>query len=155
MILTHHDDDHIGGILRYIKAHKNDNPFPVRRMWANCARVKDFQESLDLSPNQASKLADALTEISKNTGWEWKERIHEGYDCSDIDYADIEIIGPNEDLLNNYLEFYQKDIGEQLQEGQDLSGIDSDDYLNKSLDELAMIKTPNPDLSKKGVLFFN
>ena len=78
MILTHHDDDHIGGIIRYIKAHKNDNPFPVRKMWANCARVKDFQESLYLSPNQASKLADALTEISKNTGLEWKERIHEG-----------------------------------------------------------------------------
>ena len=152
MILTHHDDDHIGGILRYIKAHKEDNPFPVKKMWANCARVKDFQESLDLSPNQASKLADALMEISKNTGLEWKERIQEGYDCSYIDFADIEIIGPSEDLLNNYLEFYQKDIGEQLQEGQDLSGIDSDDYLNKSLDELAMIKTPNPDLSKKGVL---
>ena len=35
MILTHYDDDHIGGILRYIKAHKNDNPFPVRK----CGRI--------------------------------------------------------------------------------------------------------------------
>ena len=35
MVLTHHDDDHIGGILRYIKAHKDDNPFPVKKIWAN------------------------------------------------------------------------------------------------------------------------
>ena len=152
MVLTHHDDDHIGGILRFIKAHKDDNPFPVRKMWANCARVKDFQESLDLSPNQASKLADALTEISKNTGLEWKERIHEGYDCSDIDYADIEIIGPREDLLNRYLEFYQNDIGEPLQEGQNLSGIESDDFLNKPLEELALYATPEPNLTNKRVL---
>ena len=152
MILTHHDDDHIGGILRYIKAHKEDNPFPVKKMWANCARVKDFQESLYLSPNQASKLADVLMEISKNTELEWKERIHDGYDCSDIDFADIEIIGPSEDLLNSYLQFYQKEIGEPLQEGQVLGGNESDDYLNKSLDELALIETLEPKMSDKGVL---
>ena len=70
MVLTHHDDDHIGGILRYIKAHKDDKPFPMKKIWANCARVKDFKEGLNLSTHQASKLADVLMEIGKKTGLE-------------------------------------------------------------------------------------
>ena len=60
MILTHQDKDHIEGILNYVTAHKNDNPFPVKRLWVNCARKIDYASSSDLSPTQASNLADAL-----------------------------------------------------------------------------------------------
>ena len=79
MILTHHDDDHLTGIRSYIKKHKQENPFPVKRLWVNCARHFDFPEGGDLSANHANNLADVLKEIAETQPLQWLDYITEEY----------------------------------------------------------------------------
>lgn len=108
MILTHHDDDHIEGILNFIRKHRSDVPFPVQKLWVNCARHIDLPISTDLTADQANKLADTLTSISKKTSIKWMEYIAEGYNASDISFADIEVISPTENILTKYIAEYEK-----------------------------------------------
>ena len=56
MVATHFDDDHLVGIKRFIENHRNDNPFPVKRIWANCAKHISFDLSEDLSSKKASRM---------------------------------------------------------------------------------------------------
>lgn len=49
MVLTHHDSDHIVGLLHYFKQYSKDNPFPVKTVWANCSKHIDFETSHELS----------------------------------------------------------------------------------------------------------
>ena len=92
MELTHHSNDHINGILGYVGEHKDDNPFPVRKLWVNCARQIDIAQGGNLSASQASDLADALAEIQKTSPIIWKDKIVEGMDTSDIKFADVDDI---------------------------------------------------------------
>ena len=72
MVATHFDDDHLVGIKRFIENHRNDNPFPVKRIWANCAKHISFDLSEDLSSKKASKMADVLWEISQTSQLDWE-----------------------------------------------------------------------------------
>lgn len=108
MIMTHHDDDHLIGIKDYITKHKKDIPFPVKKLWVNCARNMDFSMSNDLSASKASKLADALIEINKVSEVSWMDRVVEGYDTSDIIFADIDVLNPSADLLECFICRYEE-----------------------------------------------
>ena len=99
MVLTHYDDDHIGGILAYVKKHRNDKPFPIKEMWVNCAYQVPFNVSPNISMGQAKKLADELTRINSNlqdSGYpiiKWEEPVIAGEKRS-FPFADFHILSP-------------------------------------------------------------
>ena len=138
MVLTHHDKDHIVGILSYVNAHKEEKPFPVTKFWVNCARQIGIEQGGDLSASQANSLADALKEIQKDSNIEWKENITTGIDTSDIKFADIDVLSPSDDVLMRYISEYEKNIGTpKKDEGLPLTAQDETDDLNVSMKDLA------------------
>jgi beta-lactamase superfamily II metal-dependent hydrolase len=115
MVLTHYDDDHIGGILAYIQKHRNDKPFPVKEFWANCAYQIPFKTDPNISYNQAKNLADELTSISKNLeesnmpAISWQKPII----CPakyDRPYADFQILAPSEYVKDLNMEKFENEI---------------------------------------------
>jgi beta-lactamase superfamily II metal-dependent hydrolase len=108
MILTHYDDDHIGGILKFVREHANDMPFPVKEMWLNCAYDIPMNGSSDISFKQAQKLADNLKKINTNLIANdvqpiiWKSPIIAGMNKS-LPFADFTIVSPDEETktINN------------------------------------------------------
>lgn len=109
MILTHFDNDHLWGIKSYIKKHRNDEHFPVRQLWVNCARHIDFPQSGELSAPKASSLADMLNEISKRDGIIWKPYITEALEPIDLGYAVIDVLNPNVGMLEKFIPLYEQE----------------------------------------------
>lgn len=148
MILTHHDDDHIEGILNYVRKHHSEIPFPVQKLWVNCARHIDLPISTDLKADQANKLADTLTLISQKTPIKWIEYITEGYNSSDVSFADIEVISPTGTILTKYIAEYEKRNGIQPSVSTvDLSSKRGEEDLGIDLLTLSLRtkKNPNPE----------
>ena len=138
MVLTHHDDDHIAGIMSYVNAHKGEKPFPVTTLWVNCARHIDIAQGGNLSAQQASSLADALKKIQNDGNVKWKDYITAGADTSDIKFADIDVISPSDAVLKRYICEYEKKTGVHEKDGGlPLTAKDETDDLNVSLKDLA------------------
>ena len=138
MILTHHDDDHLAGIREYIKKHKTDNPFPVNRLWVNCARHFVFPEGGNLSAPHASNLADVLSDIRKEQPLQWADYITEGFHDDTIKFADIDILNPSQDMLQRFIPQYEKQAGiPKTPQGSDLDAQRSNDDFNTRLEDLA------------------
>ncbi len=105
MILTHFDDDHIGGILEYVKEYADAPNFPVRELWVNCAKDIECDTNVNISYSQASRLDHVLNKISKASEAEWKENICCGY-MKSFAYADITVIAPTKVVQGiNYQEY--------------------------------------------------
>lgn len=104
MILTHYDDDHIGGLLAYLNKHKNDRPFPVKQMWLNCAYNIQTYSSSNISFGQAQKLADKLSDINKDLSKEgfptieWEHPIEVSKMPISLPFADFLILSPSEKI---------------------------------------------------------
>ena len=148
MILTHHDNDHLIGIKKYIKTHKNDEHFPINRLWVNCARSIDFKKNSDLSAAQASSLADTLKEIEKNKGIRWKEYITEGFCDDTIKFADIYVLNPSDQMLKRFIPKYEKKAGiTSVDKGTDLSAQRSNEDFKICLKDLAKREKGKPSES--------
>ena len=117
MVLTHHDEDHIAGIMSYVTAYKEEKPVPVTKLWVNCARHIDVAQGGNLSAPQANSLADALKEIQNNNSIEWEDNITIGVDTSNIKFADIDVLSPSDEVLKRYISEYEKKAGAHEQEG--------------------------------------
>ena len=153
MVLTHHDKDHIVGIMTYVSTHQEDNPFPVKKLWVNCARHIDLAQGGDLSAPQASSLADTLMSIQKHNNIEWKESVIDGFDTSDIKFADIDVLSPNDELLKKYIAKYEEIAGVAIpEEGLSLTAQDERDDLKVSLEELAQRPKSKPNENEYSVL---
>lgn len=106
MVLTHYDDDHIGGIMSFVLKHYNDDSFPVKEMWVNACKNIDFDTNTDLSYKQALLLSDTLTSISKkNSNFNWDHIIIEG-EKREFPFASIEVISPTEEVVKMNLSKY-------------------------------------------------
>ena len=141
MVVTHYDDDHIGGILKYIAKHKNDSDFPVKKMWVNCAFQVPVPESPNISFNQAYTLASELTDINKRLLSEGKETIEwedpvVSLESYSLPYAGFTILSPTKDVKSLNDRNYQDSIANisSSHERQEKA-------LNCSLEELAKIDT--------------
>lgn len=110
MVLTHIDDDHLGGIRSYVKKHQKDSPFPIRKLWVNCARQIDFIDTNTLSASHASNLADVLGQINDI---QWKDYITEDYKDHEIKFADIIVLNPEKGMLERFIPFYEQEAGKK------------------------------------------
>lgn len=153
IVLTHHDEDHIEGILSYINEHKEDKPFPIKKLWVNCANHIDIAQGGNLSAQQAYKLADTLKDIQKNNEIEWDKSITDGVNTTDIKFANIDVLSPTTELLNKYYAKYEEKTSESTPvEGLPLTAQQETDDLNVSLRDLARRSKANPNESNYHVL---
>ena len=110
MVLTHYDDDHIGGLIQYIKTCNKEGRKPAAEVWANCATyvVQEEMEQqiviqtppkssggpavppLPRSPIQAVRLARLVDMIS---GITWRDDLVEGTGVK-FPFATIEVVSP-------------------------------------------------------------
>ena len=107
MLLTHYDDDHIGGLIQYIKACKKENKLPAREVWANCAKyagtedkpeegsVGSLMSKLTRSAVQAVKLGLLLDTIGEDGGLTWRDDLVEGV-AREFPFASVEVVSPTE-----------------------------------------------------------
>ena len=99
MVLTHYDDDHIGGLTQYIKACRKTGQLPAREVWANCATFADTSSESDdaatRSALQGVKLAVLLDEIDNGGEMAWRDDVIEGV-AKEFPFASVEVVSPTE-----------------------------------------------------------
>ena len=117
MVLTHYDDDHIGGLIQYIKNCANDYQQPAKEIWANCATYVDtmkdeeevkekYEEIIDADGNririqvprsaaQGVRLARLVDYFAINRELVWRDNIIEGTG-KQFPFAKIEVVSPTE-----------------------------------------------------------
>lgn len=120
LILTHFDDDHIGGILRWLNKDKKASSL-IKDVWFNSGKeiaknlkidenkdldieIIDGAEDFHTSPRQGIKFEKYLRDNNL-----WKEKIIE--QGSEYNFLDLKfkILSPNSDKLNNLLKLYKKE----------------------------------------------
>lgn len=147
MVMTHFDDDHLVGIKKFIEVHRNDNPFPVKRLWTNCAKHISFDLSENFSSAKASTMADVLLKISENSDVKWNFYVLDGFNDETIDFADIDVINPRVDLLDKFLKEYKAEYAKESLTDNLSSSSEAIRDIDISMQELAKRpKTPgNPN----------
>lgn len=131
MILTHHDHDHISGINTYISQHVGDESFPVKEIWANCAKSVGVSVDTNVSFTEASTLSKVLEDVKEhNQGFIWRSDIVSGQ-WYHLGYADIYVIGPSSEIREMCQLKYEAETK------TDVSDVKIDNS-NKKLEELAM-----------------
>jgi len=119
LVLTHFDDDHIGGILRWLNKDKEAVSL-IKKVWFNSGKeiakklrndenqhlnieVVDGADDFYTSPKQGIKFEKYLKE---NNLWEGKI-IEQGSEC-DLFSLKFKILSPNDDKLDKLLRLYEK-----------------------------------------------
>ena len=121
LILTHFDDDHIDGLLRWLNKDK-EAPTLIKKVWFNSGKeiakelaieenqdlnieIKEGEEDFYTSTKQGIKFEEYL---SKNQLWDGKI-IKQG---NEIDFLGLKfkILSPNIESLKNLLELYKKEV---------------------------------------------
>lgn len=149
MVVTHYDDDHIGGLLAYIEKHKDDRPFPIKEIWVNCSRQIPVTNTANISFNQAKKLSNLLFDINKDLEEKglptvtWEPLILAGQRVQ-RPYADFLILSPEEESLSlNFFNFNSEcgDISSRRSRQKSV--------LTKSLQELSTVAKKKVNLQNK------
>ncbi len=109
MVLTHFDDDHIAGLIEYVKQHKSGD-FPVERIWANCAKSVPIHISSAISYTQAETLDKLLNKIGEEHAFVRDENINNTLPTFDLDFCKIQILSPTPEALNVNTEKYKENV---------------------------------------------
>ena len=94
MVLTHYDDDHIGGLSQYINGRIRKGDLPAKEVWANCAGYAEVEEpALTKSALQGVKLSKVLNDQAGSGKLEWRDDLIEGV-AKEFPFASIEVVSP-------------------------------------------------------------
>ena len=129
LIITHVDNDHIGGIIKWFE---DDIPSPdfVKRIWMNDDTEINASQSLNNTPGQAASLKDTLT----NNGFNLENQIVKGKEFS-FNWGKIKILAPTPDdhnkvarkigvnLDNKENNNYKKSIRQLVEEGWKVDAV--------------------------------
>ena len=142
MVLTHYDDDHIGGILQLVGTCLDDNVILAKEVWANCAGYVEMAESKSTNAKQGVALSVKLNELKEKHGIIWRDDLSEGFE-KDLPFASIEVVSPPETIRRMVIK-KQEEEGQQLLNASQMNT----DNLQKSITELAEYMPKEPDLNK-------
>lgn len=102
MVLTHYDDDHIGGLIEFFKKHKNDK-IDIKTCWVNCASDVPIATGNLISYSQAKTLENYLIQVSQRQPLDWKNVITNAMETVDLGFCKIQLLSPSpESLQVNY-----------------------------------------------------
>lgn len=147
LILTHYDDDHIGGLVKYVNKNNKKESFPVKEMWVNNAATYKVASSLNLTYAQAGELRNLLSKIKERTGIpQWEQYVVEGYKVS-FPFADIEVISPTQEMQQLNL----KELNEEVRVNLSATKRINED-LSLSFEELALRPKSKPNLKNSSHL---
>lgn len=105
MVLSHFDHDHIAGLYRFVSSHVSDEPFPVSKIWCNCAyHMLAPSNDTRVSYSEAYDFASVLQNIK---GVEWNENIMEKL-MFDYGFCRIHVVSPTEEELKRNLNKYEQ-----------------------------------------------
>lgn len=108
LVLTHYDEDHIGGFIDYFKKYPED-ALKIKEYWCNCANQIEVDTGNEISAyGNAKFFADFLRKIlNGHHDIKWEELIKAGYHIKN-EFVYIEVIAPSEWALrlnrNKYIE---------------------------------------------------
>ena len=108
LVLTHYDEDHIGGFIDYFKKYPED-ALKIKEYWCNCANQIEVDTGNEISAYENAKsFADSLRKIlGDHHDIKWKELIKAGYHIKN-EFVDVEVISPSEEAFqlnrNKYIE---------------------------------------------------
>ncbi len=143
LVLTHYDNDHIGGILKWVTSCLDKNTIPAKEVWANCACNVRVKSSSETSAKDGALLSTILNDFVKQ-GLSWKNDICEGYKVN-LQFAEIEVISPTKEMLGLVIE-KQEDESNLLALTKANKRTNAD--LEISLDDLAQQLPKKPDPAK-------
>ena len=154
LVLTHYDEDHIGGLTQYINACMAKGESPAKEVWANCAGYVEVEEPvMTKSIAQGVKLSELLNRESRMRGMAWRDDVVEGID-KDYSFASIEVVSPTPEVRELVI---QKQIEEGQKQKAKAKSLDKEevvevDDLAIPLDELAKGAPKAPNLKVKSEL---
>lgn len=119
LILTHFDDDHIGGILRWLNKDKDAFKM-IKKVWFNSgkeiAKMFDSKENKDLEIKIVDGANDFYTSPGQGIKFEkylrdnklWEGRIIEQGEIHNLFGLNFKILSPNNEKLERLLKLYEK-----------------------------------------------
>ena len=119
LVLTHFDDDHIGGILKWLNKDKEASNL-IRKVWFNSGKeiAKKFEsvENKDLDIELVNGTDDFHTSPKQGIKFEkylrdhnlWEGKIIEQGSVHDLFGLKFKILSPNDDKLHKLLKLYEK-----------------------------------------------
>lgn len=146
MVLTHFDDDHIAGLIEYVKQHQS-GVFPVGRVWANCTTDISIQTSSAISYTQAHTLDELLNKIGETHTFVREEKINNTLPKYDLGFCEIQVLSPTLESLKVNAEKYKEKVAtiastrveadakialEELASKENTPRKDGEDIINRS-----------------------
>ena len=142
LVLTHYDDDHIGGLTQYINTCLTKGVFPAKEVWANCAGYVEMEEDvMTKSVSQGVKLSKLLNTLENTGKMEWRDDIEEGL-AREFPFASIEVVSPTAEVRGLVIE---KQVEEGAKQKMKAKKIEVDE-LSIPLEELAKETPKAPNL---------
>ncbi len=102
LILTHYDEDHIKGLIKFFSQLKKGKK-RIGIIWANCAHVINYDEEDQASAyDDAFTLASYLSKLQRlGVIGEWCDHIHAGMVFSYEDKFKIDVLSPDLQILES------------------------------------------------------
>ena len=103
LVLTHYDDDHIGGLTQYINSCMMKGVFPAKEVWANCAGYVEVEDVMTKSALQGAKLSKLLNTLAKTGEMAWRDDIEEGI-VQEYPFGSVEVVSPTAEVRGMVIE---------------------------------------------------
>lgn len=130
MILTHFDEDHIMGLIKYVKLFRGEQ-LPVDRFWCNCAQYVDIPTDTFISAagyENANTLAAYLRKQRiLNPAFEWREDIQVGTSLTMVD-LNLYVVSPSPEILTTLKDEYNTYIRKHPQIDEECESTDIASY---------------------------
>lgn len=150
MVLTHFDDDHISGLIKYVE-HFQGSQLPVDKFWCNCAQEIDLASDTLISTagyENANTLACFLREQAKhNPTFDWIESVDSTIDPIDLGDLKINVLSPSDAILSELKAEYEDyvkthDWVDAEENDTDVALVSNNPDKDKPIDDL--VKTDRP-----------